>query len=150
VEERWNPWAALRARPDLEFGLAELPAVLGGAVYAPQPEGWAAIVIDRGLDQRRRRAALSHELVHHERGGGCPTDDMPVQWAPVVRREENVVAAEVARRLVPREELRAFVERMTVSELGGASARDIAEHFDVPDEVAALAVHQLGPEGGRP
>ena len=41
------------------------------------------------------------------------------------------------------DELRCFVDRMTVSELGGASARDIAEHFDVPEEVAVVAARLL-------
>lgn len=109
----------------------------------PQAEGWSAILIDRRATRRQRKALLSHELVHHERGGGCPSDDMPEQWGAVVRREEHRVEVEVARRLVPLDELRAFLKRMTVSEMGGASARDIAEHFDVPEDVASLAARLL-------
>lgn len=151
MEKRWNPWAALRARPELELDLVALPAVVGGAVYAPQ-DNCAVILIDTALSRRDRKAALGHELVHHERGGGCPTNEaMPPQWDAVIRREELVVEAEVARRLVPADELRGMLTRMGASELGGASAADIAEHFDVPEDVAIAAVRQLGPsERGRP
>lgn len=144
MEKRWNPWAALRGRPELELGLVELPAVVGGAIYAPQ-DSWAVILIDASLSRRERKAALGHELVHHERGGGCPTnEEMPPAWDVILRRDELQVEAEVARRLVPLDELQSFVERMALSELGGASASDIAEYFDVPEDVAISAVRQLG------
>lgn len=143
MEKRWNPWAALRDQPELELALVDLPAIAGGAFYAPQPEGWAAILIDRRRSRRDRRALLAHELVHHERGGGCPTSDMPSHWTVVARREEARVNIEVARRLVPLDELRAFLDRMSDSELAGATARDIADQFDVTEEIALLAVQQL-------
>lgn len=140
----WNPWRALRAREHITLDFETLPASTGGAFIATWPDGDVNIVLDPQLDRRERAAALAHELVHEERGGGCTSVGMPPGWAAVVRRDERQVEAEVARRLVPGDELRAFVDRMTLSELGGATARDIAEHFDVPEEVAVLATRELG------
>lgn len=143
----WHPWRELRRRDHLVLGFAVLPDELGGSVYWPRG-GRAAVIIDPRLPQRERRAALAHELVHDERGGGCDADCMPPAWDAVVAREEGRVAAEVARRLVPDDELRAFLRRLTESELGGATARDIADHFDVPEEVASTAARLLGHWGG--
>ena len=144
---RWNPWAELRRRAHLEFMLAPLPAITGGAVYWPEP-GWAAIIIDPRLSRVERNAALAHELVHDERGGGADHPGMPPSWAPVVARDEAAVDQEVARRLVPPAELVKFCEVMVLLDLG-VTAHEVAEHFDVPPAVAGAALLQLR-AGRRP
>ncbi len=89
MAERWNPWRALGERRHVEFDLVELPMVAGGGLYWPQ-EGWAAILVDRSLPRRLRRAALAHELIHDERHGGAGAPGMPSTWRPVVARDPAV------------------------------------------------------------
>lgn len=134
----WNPWRALRSRPHIIFRLAALPADTGGAVYWPRGAR-AAIVIDPALLRRERNAALAHELVHDERGGGADMEGMPTSWSAVVVRDEAAVDREVARRLVPPGELAKFCEALDL--LGvGVTAHEVAEHFDVPEIVATEAL----------
>lgn len=134
----WNPWRALRERDDVELAWADL---------APAHGAWArrgdraVIVLDAGLDRRARSAALAHELVHDERG----LDLTP--GAPVLLREveEARVRAEVARRLVPLDELARFVARLL--ELGEpVTPRRVADEFDTTIAVAARACGQLAAE----
>lgn len=139
VEKRWNPWRALRGRPHIEFALVPLPDVAGGGLYAPQAEGWAALLLDENLTRPERAAALAHELVHDEWGGGCSHDGLPDTWRAVICRHEQFVEAEVARRLVPVEELAAFCKQRETIDLP-TMAHDVAEHFDVPDDVAGRAL----------
>jgi hypothetical protein len=137
----WHPWAELRRREHLVFALEALPEATGGAVYA-QRGPRAAIVIDPTLGRRQRKAALAHELVHDERGGGCEYEGMLPAWHPVVSRDENRVHDEVARRLVPLEELRAFCgHQAEVND--SVAAWQVAEYFDVPDAVGARALQLL-------
>jgi hypothetical protein len=102
----------------------------------------AAIVIDPGLGRRQRKAALAHELVHDEWGGGCEHRGMLPTWHPVVSRDENRVHDEVARRLVPIAELEAFCQHRADVD-GGVEPAAVAEEFDVPWEVAARAMRFL-------
>ncbi len=143
----WNPWRALRSRTHIVFRLAPLPADTGGAVYWPRA-GRAALIIDPRLPRRERNAALAHELVHDERGGGADQSGMPASWRPVVARDEAAVDQEVARRLVPPEELVRFCEVMTLLDIG-VTAFEVAEHFDVPETVATEALERLGPNPVR-
>lgn len=145
VGNRWNPWRSLRDRTHLEFGLVSLPGPLGGGYYEPQPEGWAALLIDERLTRVDRRAVLAHELVHDERGGGCTSEDMPASWDAVVTRDESAVDREVARRLVPADELRAFAEQ---HEPDGVAVWEVAAEFDVPDHVAERACRLLAAPNG--
>ncbi len=145
VGERWNPWRALRARGHLEFALVSLPDATGGGYYEPQSEGWAAVLIDDRLTRVDRRAVLAHELVHDERGGGCTAQGMPASWDAVVSRDEEAVDSEVARRLVPADELRAFAEQ---NEPDGVAVWQVAAEFDVPDHVAERACRLLAAPDG--
>ncbi len=142
MAERWNPWRALGERRHVEFDLVELPMVAGGGLYWPQ-EGWAAILVDRSLPRRLRRAALAHELIHDERHGGAGAPGMPSTWRPVVARDERRVDDEVARRLVPPDELRYLLECLTGMGLP-VETWDVARQFDVPDDVAQRALDLLG------
>jgi len=133
----WNPWATLRAREHIDFRLAPLPHGLG-AVYWPRGRR-VAIVIDPRLSRRERAAALAHELVHDERGGGCDALGMPETWAPVVAKDEQAVENTVARRFVPLDELDAYWRRREESDLPTTVA-DVAEEFDVAERVAEQAM----------
>lgn len=134
----WNPWRALRSRTHIVFRLAPLPVETGGAVYWPRA-GRAALIIDPRLPRRERNAALAHELVHDERGGGADLGEMPPSWAPVVARDEAAVDQEVARRLVPPAELAKLCEVLDLLDIG-VTAVEVADHFDVPEPVADVAL----------
>jgi hypothetical protein len=85
---------------------------------------------------------LAHELVHDERGGGADLPGMPSSWGDVVTRDEKTVDDEVARRLVPVDQLARFVAaRCSLGE--GGTAQDVADEFDVPVELAARALRLL-------
>lgn len=134
---RWNPWRALREQPALRLVFATLPAHVGrGALL--DVDGWRTIVLDDRLSRRERRAVLGHELVHNERG---------ILYGPEIPRalidkEESAVNRITAGRLVPLHELGAFVARAEA--LGeGVRAADVEDAFDVPLEVAALALWLL-------
>jgi hypothetical protein len=140
----WNPWAELRARPHLYFLRTELPPVTGGGVYWPLDKpGQAAVLIDERAGRVERRCLLAHELVHDERGGGISGSVMPRSWAAVIAREERCVDDIVARRLVPLDDLLAFARAKAEID-GHATAADVAEQFDVTEEVATRALELAG------
>lgn len=84
---------------------------------------------------------LTHELVHDERGGGASFPGQPATWEAVVRREELRVDAEVARRLVPADELRARCAAL--GSVDDADVAELADHFDVPEAVLRVALRAL-------
>jgi hypothetical protein len=137
-----NPWAELRRREHIVFALEPLPHSTGGAIYARWPDGEALVVIDPALGRRERRAALAHELIHDERGGGADSAGIPASWRAVVARDEHQVDDEVARRLVPLDQLRAFVDRCLDFAVG-VDVVEVAEAFDVPESVAERALQLL-------
>lgn len=137
--DRWNPWRALSERDDLIFGLCRLPAGIRGLYLPDSPKSF--VLVDEGLDMSWRNAVLAHELVHHERGGGCVLEGMPAAWAAMAAREELRVWREVARRLCPLAEMRAVAELARVNELPFATW-EVAEQFDVPHMVALLAAER--------
>lgn len=136
-----NPWAELRRRPHLVFGRAPLPADVD-AVYWPRGDQ-AAVILDIELGRVERKAALAHELVHDERGGGVCLEGMPEMYATIARREELRVGRIAARHLVPVDELRAFIAARVSPELEGVTLLEIAEEFDVTEAVARRAVELL-------
>lgn len=132
--DRWNPWRALRARTHIELEWAWFHDLgTRGLIEDAPPAPGRVITLHAGLGRIDRRATLAHDLVHDERG-------LPPASCPVLLREkaEAAVRREVARRLVPLDELRAMVfARTSLDE--PATAADIAERFDVPEHVARLA-----------
>ena len=137
----WNPWRALRSREHILFGLGDLPNAAGGGVYARR-HGRTIIMLDRQLTRTERNAALAHELVHDERGGGAWADGMPDSWRPRVAIDEKQVDREVARRLVPLDRLADMCDRL--AHLGeGVTPWLVADEFDVPEDVAATALDLL-------
>lgn len=137
----WRPW-----RPDetmlhehVEF--VSMPVAGLRALYVCDGTTWR-ILVEKSLPAVDRLAAIAHELVHHERHGGCHRADMPSAWQPVVQREEARVDRIAARRLVPLDALADFVDGMLAIDLPVTSA-DVAEHFDVPGDVAGRLLEDL-------
>lgn len=84
-----------------------------------------------------RNALLAHALVHDERflfEPGTP--------AAVVQHEEHQVLREVARRLVPLDQLNDYVTTKEDLE-EPVTATDVAHVFEVPEHVARRALHLL-------
>lgn len=122
--------------------MGPLPDGVDG-VYWPS-RARAALILDTELGRRERKAALAHELVHDERGGGVCLEGMPAMYAVMATREELRVARLAAGHLVPVEELRAFIEKRIEQEhVDGVTLHEIAEEFDVTEAVARRAVEQL-------
>lgn len=135
--ENWSPWRALRDREHIDFRLAPLPFSLR-AIYWPRGDR-TAIIISPDLTQVERRAALAHELIHDERGGGCDCPaDGHAGLHQLAAKEERSVRSEVARRLVPVAALELLIDRAAALD-EGVTANDIAEHFGVPIDVAERA-----------
>lgn len=118
----WDPWADLRRRSHIVFARVPLPKVLGGGYYEKRRSG-TALLIDHDLDQMGRLDVVAHELTH---------EDMP--WAT-----EDQVDDEVARRLVPFDDLSGMWQVALVNDLS-IEVWQIAEKFDVPDHVAERAM----------
>lgn len=138
--EKDSRWRILRDHPEVEFVLCDLPDGVQ-ALYV-QEGPFAAILVNKSLGQVERLAAMLHELAHHERNGGCHRPDTPPLLRVASLREERRVQGIVADRLVPPADLRSYVkareddDQMVV-------ARDVAEDFDVPVDVAHLALERL-------
>lgn len=128
---RWNPWTALRQREHLTLVVVRLPDGVRG-VWTP-----GIIALDHRLDRRQRNATLAHELVHDERGIGAPAAP-----AALMEREEWIVRRITAERLIPADEL---AELAAQADLEPVELWQIAEHFDVPEDVVLdLWVHHRG------
>lgn len=119
----WNPWSALKAQPEIELVWDPIAERAGGGAYYRASDGTAVILLDKRMHRRDRNAVLAHELAHHELAGG----------------REIWVEKKVACRLVPHDELVAFIVRKcNIGEAVGAA--DVAEEFDVPEPVAERAL----------
>lgn len=152
----WDPWAALGARPHIELRFDEVARLLGGGLYASRA-GRAVIAIDPDLVGPERTAALAHELVHDERrhgdGGGRagwvvmsldgpePIGGGVDGFEVLAAREEAIVGAIVADRLVPPDELDRLVDGLVGLGLG-VGVDDVVEAFGVPRAVARAALEQ--------
>lgn len=144
----WDPWWEAECRVGLQVVVRRLPAELAPAIWYPY-RGRRWVVLDDRLDGAGLRAALAHELVHDERGGGADGVGMPSAWAPVVDRDEAACNREVARRLVPATRLAAFcAERAAFG--SGVTPEHVGEEFEVPRWVAALALDGLRARGPEP
>lgn len=137
----WGPWRQLRARNDIDLVLVDELRHGLRALHVTDGEH-TVILIDRRLPPAERLAALAHELVHEERGGGCDQPGAPAAWDAVVAREERRVDDEVARRLVPPEDLRAWLQRR-LEVADGVTVHDVADEFEVAHSVALDALRLL-------
>ena len=84
---------------------------------------------------------LTHELIHHERGGGALAASSP-EAGTFVDDDERCVDREVAQRLVPTGVLDQFVRASRRAGLG-VGAAEVADHFEVPVSVATRALDEL-------
>lgn len=114
-------------------------ARLAGGALAVRRGTRTWIVVDPELDPAARRAAVTHERVHLDRGALLPARHLPAGWAAVVAREERIVDAEVARRLVPPDELAHAISRWQAGD-EAVTATLVALAFDTTVEVAATAL----------
>lgn len=129
----YHPWRELRDRwPEVEVRIEPLPGDLLGELRYP------VISLRAGTSAAQRRCTLTHELVHLERGAGdCG------RWAA---REEHLVHAEVARRLVPID----LLIRAIRDSGGTAEPAALAALLDVDTETLVLRVRLLTrPERSR-
>lgn len=132
---RWNPWRELRRRPHVRLEYREMHPARGRVV--DHGNGLQTITIDPRLSRVDRNAALAHELTHLDLGLVWP-EGMPEH---VVAHGELRVDALTIRRLVPAAELEEFInQRHTI---GMVVARDVAEEFDVPVELADRALRRF-------
>jgi IrrE N-terminal-like domain len=143
----FDPWQAIDGHPELHVVFDPVARLMGGGFHVGRG-GRAFIVVDPDLDEPRRREVLTHELVHHERGGGAPRRDAPPLLETLVERDELCVDAEVARRLVPPQALARLVDQR-LADGQGVDARDVADHFSVSTDVATRALLQLRQRLGR-
>ena len=137
--ERWNPWRALNERPHIELRFAYLGGRRG---LWQRDELGDLILLDAELGRRSRRSVLAHELVHAERGIG-----FGIASRETMVREEELVRREVARRLVPRAALLAYVTAKLDLD-GCVAANDIETEFDVDPDVARMALELLSSSNG--
>src|SRR3954454_16281479 len=140
IQDRFDPWRVVEARDDVILARHPIAAVMGGGFHATR-QGFGVIVIDPDLSGVDQRAVLTHELVHHERGGAVERLDAPSSWQTVVEREERSVDREVARRLVPAEELDSLVAECRATG-SGVSASDVVAPFEAPPGGAARALER--------
>ena len=134
---RWNPWRVLRGRTHVDLEWHPAMRRMGGGISIR--DGFkSTIVLDPGMDRAQRNAALGHELVHEE------LDFAWERGTPelLVSKGEQLVGRITVDRLVPPEDLRAFVHlRVEAGEC--VEVIDAAEEFDVPLWVAQVALERL-------
>ena len=154
INEPFDPWRAVAESDNVVLSFHPIARLMGGGFYARRGE-IGLIVIDPDLRGADRRAVMTHELIHHERADGLSPIDPSAALASFVAADERCVDREVARRLVPRPSLEAFVRSSTRAGLG-VGAAEVAEHFEVPASVATCALDELrshprrtGLAGGR-
>lgn len=131
----WHPWGELRRRAHLRLVWGRMRSRHRGA-WIPAEDGSATIVLDDRLDRPGRRAVLTHELVHDERG--IPTSALPEAMAA---KEEAVVQRITVDRLLPRRRLVEFV--LARAEVEPVTAAAVAAEFDCPTELAERALERL-------
>lgn len=132
MDDHWEPWTALGARPEVELWFADLQGARGLWV---RRGGRDTVYLDASLRRRERRAVLAHELVHAERGIGHGTGATALTMA----KEERLVWDEAVRRLAPP----SAIERLRRRAADGHTVEEweVAEELDLPpDVVRRLAI----------
>lgn len=137
----YRPWRDAATRAELEVMVCDLPSGVR-AIHARSPDGHRAILISRALDPVERLAALAHELVHDERGGGCHQPHLPARMRPLVTRDETAVDRIAADRLLPLDRLDRWVALQEAADRPVTVAWAAAE-LDVAGWVAEIQLRRL-------
>lgn len=143
----YDPWVAAEDRDDLTVAWTPLAAHMGGG-FSVRRRGHSLIALDPSLADGARRAALTHELVHDERGGIVDPPGAPQAWRAVVAREEATVERESARRLAPAEVVGPAMAALAASD-GGVTARALGHELELPEHLAAVAIAEAMGERAR-
>ena len=124
----YDPWLDLAENwPEVQAVIAPLPGDLLGLLRYP------VIALRAGTSAAQRRCTLAHEIVHLERGvNDC---------GPWSAHEERWVHREVARRLIPVDELAAAVRSLGPR----ADLAQLAQALDVDRETAQVRLEVLTP-----
>jgi hypothetical protein len=146
MARRVSPWSFVAGRNDLDIRIRRLPEGVNGACRV-SAAGRSTIVLSADLDQAERTAVLAHELVHLERGGGCPETGSDV-WDVVSRREEVRVDREVARALCPAAEVDAWI-RLEVDAGHQVDAVAVSEAWALPGWIAAIVLEDAAGRARR-
>jgi hypothetical protein len=122
----YDPWADVRDNwPEVSVVIVPMPGMLLGWVRYP------LIALREGTSSGQRRCTLAHEIVHLERG--------TADCGPWAEREERLVHAEVARRMIPLDGL-----ARTICQAGGThDLPAVAAALDVDVETLSLRLSQL-------
>ena len=149
----YDPRSVIESCPDLVLVFDEVAGLMGGGLHARRG-AVGVIVVDPQLGEADRRAVLTHELIHHERGEPVAGPEAPAGLELLRDREERAVDDEVARRLVPVDLLRVLVGRADDegpdATGAGIGPSEVAEHFEVPPAVARRALERLARDYSPP
>ncbi len=126
MDDHWEPWQALRARPEVELWFADLDGARG---LWTRRAGRDTVYLDASLGRRERRAVLAHELVHVERGIGHGSGATVLTMA----KEERLVWDEAVRRLAPP----SVLDRIRRRAVDGSPVEEweVGEELDLPPDV---------------
>lgn len=124
----YDPWADVRLNwPQVRVVIESMPDDLLGEVR----DGGRLIALRAGTSGAQRRCTLAHEIVHLERG--------ILDCGPWLQREESLVHACVAQRLIPLSSL-----IMAIRDLGGTDDHGaLAQLLDVDSETLHLRLRQI-------
>lgn len=134
---RRSPWTTLAARSNVTVRLAALPSGVNGACR--ERDGHAVILLSSLLDQVERSITLAHELIHLDRGGGCPSGLPGMLWDPVTAREEAAVDSAVATDLLPADRFDAWIAAEVALD-HQVDALLVSIEWAVPTRIAVLAL----------
>ena len=140
IDQPFDPLRAIAERDDVVLSFHPVARLMGGGFYARAGE-LGIIVVDPDLPGEDRRAVLTHELIHHERGGELP-GDASARTAAFIAGDERSVDREVASRLVPPPLLDQFVRAASRAAIP-VGPIEVADHFEVPIGVAARALDEF-------
>lgn len=119
-----------------------LPPHLRPAHYWPRG-GLPIVLVHDDLPIHEERSAVAHEIAHHERGGGIDRAGMPATWRPVVARDEAATDRDAAHKLLPPDELSAWVDERLVDVEVGIGPVDVAAEFNITLRLAEAALDNL-------
>lgn len=87
IRGRYHPWRDLAGRAHIDLAWAALPPAVGNGLIIDHPDqrGRRVVILDDTALRAKRRAALTHELIHDERGV------MPRDTPSLLRAKEEAI-----------------------------------------------------------